>query len=210
MSSERKIAANRANARRSTGPNSAGGKAAAKHNALRHGLTSKEVVLDNEDPAAFEALRADLMNAYRPADAAESTLVEEVAVCFWRLKRARALEAATFTFECHGADPIIGFNAGHVEFDRLRRYMTTIERAYHRALEQLQRTQRERSVRHSPDVGFVSQKVEPFEVKPSRLNRDRTDRPVIILTTGPDEPPVDLADPMIHVGERHAEPPLQF
>jgi hypothetical protein len=40
MASERQIAANRANARKSTGPRSASGKARASRNALKHGLTT--------------------------------------------------------------------------------------------------------------------------------------------------------------------------
>jgi hypothetical protein len=40
MSSERKLAANRSNARRSTGPRTAAGKSRASRNALRHGLAA--------------------------------------------------------------------------------------------------------------------------------------------------------------------------
>ncbi len=38
MTSERKIAANRNNAKKSTGPRSEGGRSVSRHNALRHGL----------------------------------------------------------------------------------------------------------------------------------------------------------------------------
>lgn len=48
--SDRKLAANRLNAQRSTGPKSAGGKRAAALNAIRHGLTAR-TVLDAPDPA---------------------------------------------------------------------------------------------------------------------------------------------------------------
>src|SRR5271169_148371 len=40
MTSERKIAANRKNARKSTGPRSNAGRAASRHNARRHGLAT--------------------------------------------------------------------------------------------------------------------------------------------------------------------------
>jgi hypothetical protein len=43
MASEKQIAANRANARKSTGPRSSAGKKRASLNTLRHGLTSKQV-----------------------------------------------------------------------------------------------------------------------------------------------------------------------
>ena len=40
MTSERKIAANRNNAKKSTGPRSAAGRATSRHNARRHGLAT--------------------------------------------------------------------------------------------------------------------------------------------------------------------------
>jgi hypothetical protein len=40
MTSERKIAANRKNAKKSTGPRSAAGRATSRHNARRHGLAT--------------------------------------------------------------------------------------------------------------------------------------------------------------------------
>jgi hypothetical protein len=96
------------------------------------------------------------MDAYSPVNAAETMLVEEIAQCFWRLQRARAIEAENFNLACCGADPVIGFNSGHVQFDRMRRYMTTIERAYHRAMQQLEQTQALRAKQQT--AGFVSSK----------------------------------------------------
>ena len=64
MTSERQKAANQANARRSTGPQTPEGKAVIRLNALRHGLLARDVVLPGEDADAFEDLwnqvRADL------------------------------------------------------------------------------------------------------------------------------------------------------
>jgi hypothetical protein len=50
MPSERKLAANRGNARRSTGPRTTAGKSRASRNALRHGLAAMSV------PAALPPL----------------------------------------------------------------------------------------------------------------------------------------------------------
>jgi hypothetical protein len=162
MPTNAQISANRANAEHSTGPKTVIGKAVASRNAIRHGLTGKQVVINGEDPAAYEALRRDLIDSYGPVGAAEAILVEEIAQNFWRLQRARALEAEQFKLACGGADPIIGFNSSNADFDRLRRYMTSIERAYHRAIEQLQKTQslRKKTVNQSgaeSSIGFVSQ-----------------------------------------------------
>ena len=52
--SERKLAANRRNARLSTGPKTAEGKLIARMNAVKHGLCARTVVIPGEDPALFD------------------------------------------------------------------------------------------------------------------------------------------------------------
>ena len=51
MTSERKIAANRNNAKKSTGPRSEGGRAVSRYNAVRHGLAAS---IGNESPSGGE------------------------------------------------------------------------------------------------------------------------------------------------------------
>lgn len=173
MSSARNLA-NRANAQLSTGPQTPEGRQASKYNATRHGLSGKQIVVAGEDPKAFEHLFDELVASYKPANAAESTLVEEIAQNFWRLQRARRIEAETFNIAGGGADPVIAFGAALDRFDTIRRYMTAIERAYHRAIAQLEKTQsirrKEAAVREEvtpapaivrPTIGFVSQTPEP-------------------------------------------------
>ena len=155
------------------------GKAKSSRNATRHGLTGKQVVINGEDQQAYETLRHDLIDSYKPADAAEAMLVDEIVQGFWRLQRARALEAEQFNLCCGGADPIIGFNSGNADFERLRRYMTSIERAYHRAIQQLEKTQsiRAKNLPEPPEpparpreVGFVSQfSKTPTEPRPKLM-----------------------------------------
>jgi hypothetical protein len=129
--------ANKANAQRSTGPRTEAGKQAAKYNRTRHGLAGKQVVIHCEDADAYEALRTGLIDSYQPANVAETALVDEIAQNYWRLQRARAIEAETFNVHCHGADPIIGYESAEPKFETIRRYMASIERAYHRAMAQL-------------------------------------------------------------------------
>ena len=186
MSSARDLA-NRNNAQHSTGPNTPEGKQASKYNATRHGLSGKQVIVYGEDPAAFERLHQELIASYNPVNAAESTLVEEIAQNFWRLQRARRIEAETFNIHSGGADPVITYGCAIDRFEQIRRYMTSIERAYHRAIAQLERTQsirakavaaeRQHPVRVKPAIGFVSQQTKtipiplpvplsPYEVEP--------------------------------------------
>ena len=49
ISSDRQIKANKQNAQHSTGPRTENGKARVALNALKHGLTGKQIVLPHED-----------------------------------------------------------------------------------------------------------------------------------------------------------------
>jgi hypothetical protein len=89
-----RLDANRANAKRSTGPKTEAGKSRSKLNALKHGLSAERVVIGDEDPREFEALRAALQRDWQPDTALESELVDQLAGIFWRLRRVSAIEAA--------------------------------------------------------------------------------------------------------------------
>lgn len=92
MSTAAQMAANQANARLSTGPVTPAGIATSKLNALKHGLTSAQVVLKSEDPAAYAALRGSFIETYAPADEIEAMLVEQLSVSWWKLQRAQRIE----------------------------------------------------------------------------------------------------------------------
>ncbi len=105
--SDRQAAANRANALKSTGPVTANGKAAVSLNAVRHGLLSAKLFLDDEDPTEFDALQCDLQRSLNPVGALELALVERIAVTMWRQCRLVAAETAAIALE-HGASKIAG------------------------------------------------------------------------------------------------------
>jgi hypothetical protein len=94
MVSKRQLEANRLNARRSSGPRTQEGKRRARMNALRHGLTAKNIVIGDEDPKEFEDLRAKLEHDLQPKTALEGELLERLAGLLWRLRRVPAIEAA--------------------------------------------------------------------------------------------------------------------
>lgn len=86
MTSARKLAANRANARNSTGPKTARGRARVAKNALRHGLS---VALDG-DPSAMAEVDALARSIAGPAADAETlSLVRQIAEAELDLKRVR-------------------------------------------------------------------------------------------------------------------------
>jgi hypothetical protein len=93
-SSKHRLEANRANAKRSTGPNTEAGKARSKMNAVKHGLAAKAIVIEGEDPREFETLRAGLERDFDPQTVIERELVENLAALLWRQRRGHRFEAA--------------------------------------------------------------------------------------------------------------------
>ena len=92
MTSIRKIEANRLNARLSTGPRTAAGRARTRRNALKSGLYARTVLLPGEDASAYEKLRVSVYGRYMPEDAIEEGLVELVVADLWRLQRLTRIE----------------------------------------------------------------------------------------------------------------------
>jgi hypothetical protein len=181
MPSQKQIEANRRNARKSTGPITEAGKAVAKFNALRHGMTAESAVLPYEDHLAYAMLREALLSHYAPANIAEEMLVDVLANSYWRLLRARRVETSTMKLGIQALKQRNGINpapsnkdddALAVFFtddnDNMRnqdRYHGTIERSYFRAVETLRKVQNDRlrgerrttaSTSRSNENGFVS------------------------------------------------------
>jgi len=97
MASDRQIQANRQNAQLSTGPRSPEGKQRVASNALKHGLTGKQMVLPNEKPDDFDAFRSALWNDLDPRGVLEEVLADKIVADAWRLRRVPILEAAMHT-----------------------------------------------------------------------------------------------------------------
>lgn len=94
MTTPKQTAANKANAKKSTGPKTAAGKATVAGNAISHGILSQRLFLEDESPDDFQALQDDLRQALRPMGALELALVEKVAVALWKQRRLVAAETA--------------------------------------------------------------------------------------------------------------------
>ena len=149
MATAAQILANRANSKNSTGPRSDASKERSSRNSFKHGLTSSKVVLPGEEPAEYDAFRADILDQYQPANAVEQILAEELAAAGWRLNRSRAVETEVLKqLMGDDADSAVGLAKVFVEkpkeFERLLRYLTSIERAYYRVLDKLSKVQKER------------------------------------------------------------------
>src|SRR5208283_2171203 len=90
---EEVLHANRANAQSSTGPRTDGGKSRSSHNALKHGILTRKIVLEtDEERKEFEKLFQHCKEDFSPNGFLEKFLVEEIAIDFWKLGTTIGLE----------------------------------------------------------------------------------------------------------------------
>jgi hypothetical protein len=103
MATERQIQANRANARKSTGPKSPEGKRISSKNAALTNRVSGTIVLKGESLRRFHDLAAALTAQFQPRYSAETYLVQAMAVARWRLLRMWGIQTAGFESEMAAA-----------------------------------------------------------------------------------------------------------
>jgi hypothetical protein len=118
------------------GPRTAAGKAASSRNSFKHGLASNQILIEDENPAAFYGLVADLEADYQPATETEALLVHDLAKFHWLADRAIRLQAAAFD--------ACAFPEMPASLNVLIRYQTTNQRAFQSTLKSLQALQKER------------------------------------------------------------------
>ena len=162
MATKKQIEANRRNAQSSTGPQTPAGKARSSTNALTHGLTAARALLPSEDEAEFDHLLRSFQDELAPAGSLETELVDYLTMAAWRLRRFRVFESRYFHQRLadlkdslserrynHPSDGI-GFIyswdcTNEKGFDNLSRHEVRIERAFYRALKEIQRLQAARA-----------------------------------------------------------------
>ncbi|HEY2016230.1 MAG TPA: hypothetical protein VGH38_22155 [Bryobacteraceae bacterium] len=108
--SDAQLAANRANAARSTGPATASGKARSAQNARKHGFRATAFsAACLEDLQQVANLRDDLIAVYQPVNSQELFAIERIAICQQGLLRAARLETGLLT-DCliEFTDPVDG------------------------------------------------------------------------------------------------------
>ncbi len=92
--SEAQLAANRANAKHSTGPQSSDAKKRVSLNAVKSALTGRTVLLEGEDTTAYQTLLNDHLKEFTPEGMRETALVQSLTDILWRLDRIPRLEDA--------------------------------------------------------------------------------------------------------------------
>jgi hypothetical protein len=107
---EKTLAANRLNAKRSTGPRTERGKNTSKFNAVRTGLFAKHLVIpvcDGERSGQqFTELLVDVRQEFQPEGPFEEFCLVQMAECMWRLRRAsRAVRGSVRNFLVWESEP---------------------------------------------------------------------------------------------------------
>jgi hypothetical protein len=180
MATPAQIAANQANAQRSTGPRTEEGKSKSRKNATRHGFCGAIPCMLDAEKEHVDVLLADLMDEHQPEGPTEQILVYKMAEQFYLTKRASIFLAGATRDRDTG------------QIALFLRYYNAADRAFNRNLNELRKLQKER--RHNeteavsePPIGFVSQTASapPPEVEPLPEN------PLPIPTVEPISVPSD-------------------
>jgi len=145
--SEKKIAANRTNGRKSQGPTDT---ALTRHNATKHGLLA-EGVTELDDAEGYHSTLARLMEETSPVGTIEVFLVKSAALEMVRCNRAARLEAEYITSILNPVTrgPGLGLGDELLEGEILR-YATTSARGFFRVIHELERRQRMRRGENVP------------------------------------------------------------
>ena len=156
------------NGAKSKGPVTPTGKCSVSHNRMTHGFRANSIPLHTEDRAAYDAHLTAYLTRYTPTDKVEEDLVGLLASNMWQLMRNNSIEVALFDLEISGVKCelegvfetmdefgrlALAFkkSAGDNALELLRRYKSTTERAYHRALQALEQMQRDRQSQPKPE-----------------------------------------------------------
>jgi len=156
--SKKQIYANRENAKKG-GVKTDGGKAISKYNALKHGLLSKEILLDDENESNLIGLGKKLRNELVPETELELILIDRITANVWRLRRTMRIEKEMIDSDreenSNDLKKTLGsaFSYDFTNYDtygKLIRYETSIERGIYKALHELQRLQAIRNGENVP------------------------------------------------------------
>lgn len=161
MTSHKQIISNQRNALKSTGPRTETGKALVAQNALKHGVFSKQIVLEEESEKEFEALKMEFYAQFQPQGFLELLFWERALTATWRLSRVMQMESMLMnyvskrSFLGQGLTEVLVGTHGN-ELTLLSRYEISLERILFRSLAELKALQSARKC-DQLEIGFVPQ-----------------------------------------------------
>jgi hypothetical protein len=188
---KRKIA--QRNGAKAAGTKSPQGIQKSSMNALRHGLTSRTLVLSNESQAKFDQLLQSYIEKFRPRDGVEMNLVDEMVAARWRQQRVWMIQTAALDLQMDSQEEEIentllklteptriamAFTAmaNHEKaLELLMRYETSYSRMHDRAMKALDRLRAEQNLRNDP-TPVDPAPVDPAPVDPAPVDSAPIDR----------------------------------
>jgi hypothetical protein len=180
MTRSQQIAANRANAQRSTGPRTEEGKQKSALNALRHGLTGQIVVMPTDDLQAYRRHLDSFNKEYDPEGATEEHLVQSLADTSWRLNRVAALESNVLSLGATSDDAMENaMNIGQAlesqskALANLSMHSQRLSRQFERTVTQLRALQKERKFKQSIELDKLVSIIKMHEAKGEPFDREQ-------------------------------------
>ena len=151
----------RRNGALAAGTKSPAGIETSSKNAIKHGLTSKMIVLTNESQARFDELHETYIETFRPTNGVEMDLVDQMVASQWRLRRIWIMQTAALDLKMDQQEAEIAKNFNQIDqatrvtvaftalandeksLGLLLRYETAYTRMCQRAIGTLMRLRRE-------------------------------------------------------------------
>lgn len=132
---QRRLLANRENARKSTGPKTVEGKAASRSNATRHGMTA-QLALPSKAAGEIAVQFWQIAGAYRPVEAVSVNAMLELAICSWKFRRLFE------QYVCHNAVNRLSVNESRIARDKrqAQRWFRGLAQDARKSLAHLERT----------------------------------------------------------------------
>ncbi len=116
-------------------------------NAVKHGCTSKKLILPGESEEEWIQLEQDWFDEYKPDNANFLSLVRQAAEAEWILNRnLRAYQHTLHSIYSRSVEPENWSEEDHKKIERFTRYKTTAERSFQRARNQVEQTRKNRQL----------------------------------------------------------------
>jgi hypothetical protein len=161
---------------RSTGPRTLEGKQISSQNATKHGCCSQRLLLPDENPEEWEALKAGWLQEYNTSSPVFLSRVVQAAEKQWLLLRAqrRFDEVQQFLYDAQPECRL--WNEEQCKLhDKFQRYLTTAERAFDRAFRNAEHLRRVALRQH--DVDFK----EDLELRRFALKQEKNEFETALL-----------------------------
>jgi hypothetical protein len=195
MATQKQILANRKNARKSTGPRTALGKAIAARNSTTHGFYSTTVLLPDEDREEYLRFARRLAHAYSPCGVLEEEAVRTILEVRWQMRRANVVDTELFRIFgfYEGEDRVVGTAFAHDAaqanaFSKLIRYHGFLLLRLQTAEKELARLKDSTLEHPAKPVGGPIVVPKRQDLLPQLINTPDTAAEPMVAATTPTEP----------------------